>query len=275
LLLSGCGGDAESAPAGGLVDQSADPPYVGALDVDPRDGTLLMATNAGLYRIGRDGEPRPVEARMGRDDVSAGLSFTFVGPGELIGSGHPGPGARFAVLGLVRSDDGGRTWESVSRAGQSDLHAVERSGDTIVASEGGTAVALVSRDGGRTFESRATPLALVDLAVDPERPERWVASSETGVFSTDDGGEGWRPRDSVPNARFAWPASDVLYRADPDGPVRVSSDGGATWREVGRIEGETHALTAADERTLYAADREGRVRVSRDGGRSWSLLERT
>jgi photosystem II stability/assembly factor-like uncharacterized protein len=273
LILAGCGGNAESAPSGGLVDESADPPYIGALDVDPRDGSLLMGTNKGLFRVGaRGGEPKPVEARMGRDDVSAGLSFSFVGPGELIGSGHPGPQARFPVLGLVRSDDGGRTWEPVSRTGLSDFHSVERSGDSIVASEGGSAVALVSRDGGRTFETRATPLAVVDLAVDPARPERWVASAETGIFTTDDGGEGWRPRDTVPNARFAWPESEVLYRVDPDGPVRLSEDGGETWEEVGRVEGETHALTAADAKTLYAADAEGAIRVSRDGGRSWSKL---
>ena len=92
--MVGCGGGAaSSAPAGdgGLVDAGADPPYVGALEVNPRDGSLLLATNAGLWRVSQDGRrTQPVRARMGKNDVSAGLALRFTGPDELVGSGHPG-----------------------------------------------------------------------------------------------------------------------------------------------------------------------------------------
>lgn len=276
-LVAGCGGGAASStPAGGspLIDASADPPYVGGLDVNPRDGSLLLATNSGLWRVSPDGRRMErMRARMGANDVSAGLTLRFTGPDELVGSGHPGSDrSDIPILGLIRSGDGGRTWKPVARQGESDFHSLAVSGDTIAAAEGSEAAAFLTDDGGRTFESRATPLALVDLDVDPGSPSRWIGSAENGLFSSDDEGQTWRPRDTLPNIRVAWPASRALFRVDPDGVVRRSPDAGETWQEVGRVEGETQALAAAGPSTLYAADVEGVIRVSRDGGRNWSTF---
>jgi hypothetical protein len=257
-----------------VVDSTAEPPYVGSLEVDPADGSLLLATNRGLYRV-RKGSMEPVRARMGENDVAKGLAFRFTGPGEAIGSGHPGrQRSQYAILGLIRSADGGRTWQSVSRLGAADFHAIAVSGGTIAAAEGGTTMVLVSRDGGRTLEPRTAPLALNDLELHPSDPSRWAATADNGVHLSDDGGVSWRPSDPVGGARLAWPAGDALFRTDIDGRVSRSSDGGLTWEEVGRVDGETQALAAPDERTLYAADLDGVVRVSRDGGASWSEFAR-
>jgi photosystem II stability/assembly factor-like uncharacterized protein len=255
-----------------VVDAAAAPPYVGSLELDPADGTLLLATNRGLYRV-RKGRIEPMRSRMGRHNVARGLAFRFTGPGEAVGSGHPGrERSPWAVLGLVRTTDGGRSWRSVSQLGANDFHAIAQSGGTLAAAEGGEAIVFVSRDGGRSFETRAAPLALNDLELDPADPERLVATAETGVHLSTDGGDSWRPADPAAGARLAWPASDALFRTDLDGRVSLSSDGGLTWEDVGRVDGETQALAAAGENTLYAADIEGVVRESRDGGRSWSVF---
>jgi photosystem II stability/assembly factor-like uncharacterized protein len=257
-----------------VVDSAAAPPFVGALEVDPADGALLLATNRGLYRV-REGKIRPVRSRLGESDVAKGLAFRFTGPGEAVGSGHPGRGrSDWAVLGLVRTTDGARTWNSVSRLGAADYHAIAVSGDTLAAAPGGEATVLVSGDGGRTFQTRTAPLALQDLEMNPSDPEHWVGTAETGVHLTTDSGESWRPADPAGGARIAWPASDALFRTDLDGRVSRSSDGGVTWEDVGRVDGETQALAAVDERTLYAADLEGVVRVSRDGGETWEEFAR-
>jgi BNR/Asp-box repeat len=257
-----------------VVDAAADPPYVGSLEVDPADGSLLLATNRGLYRV-RGDSIEPMRSRMGRSDVSKGLAMRFTGPGEAFGGGHPGrERSRWPVLGLVRTEDGGRTWRSVSRLGANDFHAIALSEGTLAAAEGGQAAVFVSRDGGRSFVTRGAPLALQDLELDPADPERWVGAAETGVHLTTDGGETWRPADPAGGARLAWPASDALFRTDLDGRVSRSSDGGVTWEEVGRVDGETQALTATGERTLFAADLEGVVRVSRDGGETWTEFAR-
>ncbi|HEX2414823.1 MAG TPA: hypothetical protein VHJ37_06390 [Thermoleophilaceae bacterium] len=257
-----------------VLDPAGQAPYVGALEVDPADGSVLLATNAGLYRV-REGRMTPVTARMGTNEVSKGLSFRFTGPGQAVGGGHPGRAtSRWPVLGLVETEDGGRTWRSVSRLGASDFHSIAASGSLLAAVEGGNATVFVSRDGGRNFETRTTPLALNDLEIDPADPRRWVASSEQGIHLSTDEGRTWQLADNGGGARLAWPERDRLVRTDIDGRVSTSSDGGVTWEIVGTIDGETQALAAAGDDVLYAADLEGVVRVTRDGGRSWSVFAR-
>lgn len=281
-LAAGCGGGGEARPdsTSEIVDASADPPYIGALSVNPRDGSLLLGTNAGTFLL-RDGSRRlqrmrvRVTARGRSEPAEKGLAFTFVGPDELVGSGHPGPGRAVApLLGFIRSRDGGRTWRSVSQLGQADLHALAEQDGRVIAADGVEAKVLVSEDGGKTFDLRPAPLLLTDLDVSPADGSKLVASTERGLHTSDDGGRTWRPGDAVPRSRFAWPAADGLFRVDPDGRVMRSADAGGSWQLVGNVEGESHALAALDSRRLYVADIEGTIRESRDGGRSWSLRAR-
>ena len=281
-LAAGCGGGGESRPASTnrIVDASADPPYVGALSVNPRDGSLLMATNSGTFTV-RPGSRKlerirvRVSAKGKSGPAEKGLAFTFVGPDELVGSGHPGAGAAISpLLGLIRSRDGGQTWTSISKLGEADLHAVAERAGRMIAADGTEAKLLTSDDGGRTFEYRSAPLRLTDLDASPGDAARLVASTERGLHTSEDGGRTWRPGEPVPGSRFAWPESGRLFRVDPDGQVRRSGDGGGSWERVGQVEGEPHALAARDSRVLYVADIDGTIRQSRDGGHTWSLRAR-
>ncbi len=279
VALGGCGGgDAASSSDRGpaaLVDPDGDPPYVGSLSANPADGSLYLATNTGLFRLPKGAKRTErvdgvLRAPGGSGSVSEALVLRFTGPNEALASGHPAAGGDLPpALGLIRTTDGGRTWSSVSELGTADFHAIELSGGRLVASMFGQAQIYVSGDGGRTFQTRAAPLPLVDLEVDPADARRWVASAENGLYTSDDEGRTWRPRDPTPHSRFAWAAPDELYRIDPGGPVQRSRDGGAKWEKVGTTGGEPQALAVADG-VLYAALLDGSVHESRDGGRSWA-----
>lgn len=283
-LLAGCGDDggssddAEAALAVPWVDPDGDPPYIGSLSVNPGDGSVFMGTNTGLFEIPKaGGKPAKVTGQLktadGEGAVSESLVAKFTGPDQLIASGHPsGDSTLPPALGLIRSDDAGKTWESVSELGTSDFHALSRSGDVLVAPLYGQAQILVSRDGGKSFEPRVAPMALVDLAADPGDPKRWAATSETGIFVSVDEGRTWRQRDPTPNVRLAWHKSGELYRIDPGGPVKVSTDGGETWEDRGSTGGEPQALAVDDAGALYAASLDGKVQKSEDGGKSWTAL---
>ena len=276
--LSGCGGgDASSAPRdpNARVDPDGDPPYVGSVSVNPADGSLYLATNTGLFRI-REGSRRTERVKgtlrtpKGSGSVSEALVVRFTGPDRALASGHPSAGGDLPpALGLIGTADGGRTWNSVSELGTADFHAIELVAGRLAAPMYGQAQIYVSRDGGRTFQTRASPLPLVDLEVDPEDPRRWVGSTQNGLFTSADEGRTWRQRDPTPHSRFAWAAPDELYRVDPGGPVQRSRDGGTRWEEVGSTGGEPQALTVS-EGVLYAALLDGSVRESSDGGRTWS-----
>ena len=282
-LIAGCGGGDESTAdeaqlAVPWVDPDGDPPYIGSLSVNPKDGTIFMGTNTGLFSIPKEGgRPAKVSGQLktpnGEGAVSESLVAKFTGPDELIASGHPsGDSTLPPALGLIRSGDAGRTWESVSELGTSDFHALSQSGDVLVAPLYGQAQILLSRDDGKTFEPRVAPMALVDLAADPGDPKRWAATSETGIFVSVDEGRTWRQRDPTPNVRLAWAAPDELYRIDPGGPVKVSADGGETWEDRGSTGGEPQALAVDEAGALYAATLDGKVQKSEDGGSSWTAL---
>src|SRR5688572_10804483 len=166
-LVAGCGGDSagsgDSEPelAVPWVDPDGDPPYIGSLSVNPGDGTIFMGTNTGLFEIPKaGGKPVKVTGRLetpdGEGAVSESLVAEFTGPDELIASGHPsGDSTLPPALGLIRSSDAGKTWESVSELGTSDFHALSRAGDLLVAPLYGQAQILLSRDDGKTFEPRS------------------------------------------------------------------------------------------------------------------------
>src|SRR4051812_13348284 len=97
LALVGCGSDearSPGAPAVAWVDPNGIPPYIGSLSVNPADGSLMMGTDTGLFRIPRHGgKPAKVIGQLdtpsGSGPVSEALVVRFVGPDQLVGSGHP------------------------------------------------------------------------------------------------------------------------------------------------------------------------------------------
>jgi photosystem II stability/assembly factor-like uncharacterized protein len=271
LILGACGGDERQSapPPPPWLDPHGEAPVVGSLAVNPADSALWMATNTGLFRV-RGGAPQRVTGTLRQERISAQLVIRFTGPDQLLASGHPASGGALPeALGLIRSDDAGRTWNSVSEFGTADFHAIERSGDRLVGGLSGQAQVQVSADDGATWQSRMAPGVLSDLEVDPTDHRRWIASTAEGLFLTTDEGATWRPTAPTPHADFAWPSAEALYRLDPGGEVLLSRDRGREFEHVGSTGGEPQALVAADPMTLYALLLDGRVLRSGDGGRTW------
>jgi hypothetical protein len=258
------------------IDPDGVAPLVGSLDVNPADDSLWLATNTGLWRL-KSGADRPerltgtLNTDQGSGRISEQLVVRFDGPDRALGSGHPPAESTLPrALGLIETRDAGRTWSSISALGRGDFHALHLSGDVIVGASFGEAAVNISRDGGRTFETRITPAPLVDLAVNPADPRRWVASTQSGLIASDDEGHSWREREPVPNIYLTWPANDRLYRIDPGGPVKFSSDGGRTWQDRGTTRGEPQALLSDAPDHVYAVLIDGTVKESQDGGATWS-----
>jgi len=234
LAAAGCGsdapGDADTPRSDRLVDFTKQPPYVNALDIDPRTRDFLLTTNRGFYRIGRDsGDVQPIRGTISaggkRSTVGTFLEIEVAGPGRLIGSGHPDQaGALPSFLGFIRSDDAGRTWRVVSRLGDADLHKIVLAHGRMYAFDAVISALLISRDDGRTFTENFTPRGLIiDFEVDPADPARRTASSSArrtrvrrGVRATGARGSGWpgprRMRSTAPSRRAACNAPPTAAR---------------------------------------------------------------
>ncbi|HEX2084585.1 MAG TPA: YCF48-related protein [Solirubrobacteraceae bacterium] len=281
LAAGGCGSDDGGGGGGGgrsdaLVDFSKKPPFVNALEIDPADESFLLTTNRGFYRIPKDGGEAQrmtakVTAKEGSSPVGTFLEIDVLGPGELVGSGHPdNPKPLPPYLGFMRSTDGGKTWKVVSRLGEADLHQIRRLHGRLYAFDAVLGAILVSEDEGKTWTERFTPRELIlDFVVDPEDPNKILASTEEQIFRSEDGGERWRPADSAPAARLDWPAPDALMRADKDGVFQVSSDGGESWERRSRLDGEPYKVRALDAERAFVALSDGTILETTDGGRSF------
>ena len=279
LVPAGCGAD--DGGGGGersskLVDFTKKPPFVNALEVDPQDNSFLLTTNRGFYRIPQDGgEAKPVKAKVtakeGTSPVGTFLEVDVLGPGEIVGSGHPDDAKALPpYLGFIRSTDGGKTFKVVSRLGEADLHQIRRIHDRLYAFDAVLGAILISQDDGKTWEERFTPRQLVlDFVVDPEDPDHLIASTEEQIYRSEDGGERWRPSAQGSAPRLDWPAPDTLMRADKDGLFQVSGDGGQTWERRGRIEGEPYKVVAKGPERAFVALSDGTILETTDGGRSF------
>jgi hypothetical protein len=291
--LAGCGGgdDETAQPPPANTAEPADPAptpapptsganaFIGSIAVDPKDGTVILGTGLGLFRIQKGAsEAERVTGELqgpdGSGPVSSNLVVRYAGPGELIASGHPeGSGGLPENLGLIRSRDAGDTWEPVLEVGQSDYHLLQVSGKRVVGVKADERDIQVNPDitaGG--FEARTPPDLPLDVAFDPDAPERMIVATKQGTFTSDNEGRSWRPRDGTPTEQLVWAESDALYRADPGGIVKVSSDGGSSWKNAGNVGLPVNELAVDADGVLYASVAGGEVKRSTDGGKTWSRL---
>jgi hypothetical protein len=260
--VSACGED--SPPALPVApDAAQEMAHIHGLGVNPRDGSLLVATHTGMFRA-EPGDRRAARIGDSRQDT---MGFTVVGPDEFLGSGHPDVRQDLPpLLGLIRSTDGGQTWEPVSLLGEVDFHVLRAQGRRIYGVDSQSGVLFVSSDGGETWRREQPPGALLDLAIDPHEPDRIAATGERGLLLSNDAGKTWRPV-SRRVGLLAW--TGVLTLVDARGEVFQGTADLAGFRSVGRVASEPAAIASSDEELLVALH-DNSVLTSSDGGRSWT-----
>jgi photosystem II stability/assembly factor-like uncharacterized protein len=157
--------------------------------------------------------------------------------------------------GLMRSSDGGESWEDHRPGAQPDVHSLAwHASEPTRAYEAGGGGAAWSADAGATWDpadagrDRHYTWA---VASDPANAARWYVSASTGPFAAHGG------RD--PQAR--------VYRWDGEGPWEPLTGG-----LPDPLDAMPYALAHAGDR-LFAGLADGRVYSTADAGESWNLLE--
>ena len=269
IAAAGCGEEEERMFTASSPGSDPGPVHVHGLGVNPGDRALFIATHTGLFRLAR-GEETPSRIADRYQDT---MGFTIVGPDRFLGSGHPdGREDLPPFLGLIESADAGESWEPVSLLGKADFHVLEAQNDDVYGFgfdwETREPQLLASSDGGETWESRSFPESLLSLAIDPTDSSRLVAGGETSTHLSTDGGATWRELGPA-SGLLAWRLAGDLFMVSRDGTVQ-SSDDGSSWRTVGQVGGEPSAFEA-DREGLYVALHDGTIKQSDDGGRTWSV----
>jgi photosystem II stability/assembly factor-like uncharacterized protein len=162
------------------------------------------------------------------------------------------------------------SWEEISLAGEADFHVLRSAHDRVYAYNGLTGTLMLSDDGGQGWEERRPPGQVIDLAVDPDDPDRMIISTDRGLQLSDDYGASWQPVEGEVGL-LAWPEPESLYVVDANGVASVSEGPDERWRRQGSIGGQPAAFAADGEGQLFAALGDGTVMASGDGGASWTV----
>jgi hypothetical protein len=266
LATAGCAGTAADGSPG--ADSPPGFGHVHGLGLNPADDRVYAATHYGVFRLDPDG-PRRIADRL-QDTMGftiAGADL-FLGSGHpdpreggprhlgLISSTdrartwetvalrgevdfHALTAAGNTIYGwdstsgsVLRSDDGGATWQRGAEAAVADLDVDPADPSRVVTtSEDGL---LASQDGGVTFDPVATQPPETLVFVDH------VDGRDGDLAGVDTGGGVW---------------TFVAGR----------------WMEQGSLSGQPQAFTAASPSMFLAATETG-VHASGDGGRTWQLL---
>jgi photosystem II stability/assembly factor-like uncharacterized protein len=154
--------------------------------------------------------------------------------------------------GLMRSTDGGETWQDHKPGAQRDVHS---------------------------------------LTWHPSVPERAYEAGGGGAAYSDDAGESWHPADDGRDRHYTWSVAvdpddpDLWYVSASTGPLAAHGGGdpqariyrrraGDPWQTLGYglpipLPAMPYALVAADRR-LFAGLADGQIFESRDRGDSWN-----
>ena len=185
-----------------------------------------------------------------------------------------------AASKLLRTRDGGLTWEAVSdlKPGALDFVSPLEGWAADEVCEGAQCVASVyhTLDGGGTWEKQTSHEGSLSRVVFVDEANGWVLLEfPRSILHTSDGGRTWREQPAlggqIDTVRMAFVNANVVWAASkelaPDTPIRVfvSEDGGDSWRPAGEIDDRDgcgpQTLSAGDANHAWVVSLDCRERV--------------
>lgn len=233
------------------------------------DGELLVASHTGLWRI--DGLDRAVLVGSERHDL---MSMTSLTDGTLIAGGHPDlrldryrVEGRPAFLGLVRSDDGGASWEVVDLLGVADFHALAATEAQVFGADSEGQVWHLDAD---QRSSRLGAIDAHDLALDPAGAERQLAVLGDGtLWVTTDGAMTWSRIDDAPAmVEVEWPTEETVLGVSEDGRIWAGTPIDI-WRSAGEGPPDVETFHVDRGGTWWLTTHGGSIQRSDDEGDTW------
>jgi hypothetical protein len=212
--------------------------HVHGLGVDPTDPNILYIATHGDFYQSRNGA-LPVKVDQIRADYMA-FNAPHDKDSPLYASGHPSTGGN---TGLIKSNDGGITWQSVSKVLDPpvDFHAMALSKsdpNLILGFDSGGRGLFKTIDAGKTWNTLEYPEYISALAISPNDSQMIFAGTGNGIFKSDNEGVDWTHVAYQGLAVYALSFDDdgVLFASvNTLGLVR-SDDLGITWEDLPNID---------------------------------------
>lgn len=254
--------------------------HIHGLGIDPADGNILYIATHGDFYQSRNGGP-PVKVDEQRADYMA-FNAPYSQGIPLYASGHPETGGN---TGLIKSTDGGKTWQQVAKVLEPpvDFHAmgVSKSDPNLIIGFDSAGRGLFKTiDAGQNWQKLEFPEYISALTISPSDSNVIFAGTGRGIFVSNDGANTWTKLGQYDGQlvfALSFDENGVLY-ASTDGAVLVkSSDLGQTWEKINSPNLTIMSITVdARNKILYVAgyvpDGFQEVYKSSNDGTSWDLI---
>jgi hypothetical protein len=261
--------------------------HVHGLAFTPDGKALVVPAHIGLA-VYRDGKwvraPGPAHDFMGFSAADR----------AIYSSGHPAPNTPLAnPLGLMKSTDGGKTWQSLGLAGEADFHAMAvgyRSGAVYVVNVAPNSrmprpgLYFTTDDGGSWKRCEAAGLAaeVIGIAAHPTDARTVALGTLGGLYLSRDAGARFErigEGSPVPAVAFDLDGKHLYFSGEGGSKLsRIALDGrGNTSLGLPGIGSDIVfyiAQNPAQPNELAIATRKRNVFLSRDAGRTWTQIAR-
>ena len=264
-------------------------------------GTLLRSTDAGqtwntetfdlLDLLGADLHPSGMGLLVGEARVYRTLDFGTTWEPVQIGTWHTrlnkvsfgdqqhGASAGWLTQGglqngVIRTEDGGRTWTNVS-AGNSQWLGVHLNADGTGWIGGGSGANRSTTDFFATSQNHPGPNVAVRCAWTFDADNAILAGGyiNGGMYRTTNGGSSWThsPVGNISIFDLYFPSDLVGYAVGEGGIIWKTTDAGITWQQLtSPTTAEVHSVFFLNDTLGYIAGN-GAHRTT-DGGQTWTYL---
>lgn len=251
-LLGGCASNNSGLSLGDLE-------HVHSVATDGEQ--FYLASHHGLFVLSGDSW-----SLRGEDMDLMGFSIS---EGIFYGSGHPGPGQNFPdPLGILVSDDGGRSWNADVLTGEVDFHLLKVSGDTMVGVAANYGIVIGSVDKGQSWFNIDIP-ALTSLDLNPANSNELLVASEGALLRSSEVGKQLQPVETpTPVKLIEWSDDGIFYATETE--IYVSPATGGSFTALSQ-EFQNISALAAETGSIIVMDNQG-VHISKDNGATFDLF---
>lgn len=256
--------------------------HVHGLGIDPSDKSILYIATHGDFYQSKAGNP-PIKVDEQRADYMAFNAPSGIGM-PLYASGHPATGGN---TGLIKSIDGGKTWQNVATILDPpvDFHAmaVGKSDSVIIGFDSAGRGLFKSMDAGKTWESLPVPDYISTLAISPYDSNvilAGFAGTQKGIAKSSDGGTSWTVLNEYKGLTIftlSFDDNGVLYTHTSEMGLARSADMGQTWQTIDKPDLTIMSIAADSQNQIiyvagYSPDGFQEVYKSQDDGNTWGLI---
>ena len=223
---------------------------------------VLVLTHEGLYELVGENNIKLV----GKEKIDVmgfvSLGNVLVASGPAVGSKMPNP------IGVIKSLDGGLTWNSVSLTGKVDFHFLEGLGSDLYGADSQTGKLMYSADSGVTWKTLGAN-TFTDIAVSPKKSGVAIAIKDSGLVLTQNAFKSTtKIKGTLTMTQIEWRKSGLYGLSGSS--LYKSTNSGKTWAKQSTFKGAPGLLSASDELMLVTVGSD--IYTSKNDGKSFRKI---